>query len=228
MGYLPPMSNPAFREWNVVEGLLPQGWKEAARITGAFRRARYLAEPGPLLRLLLFHAINDSGLRETVAQAAASGIAQMSQVALLKRLRTAGDWLAWIGSAMCQSLRPQLALPRGLRPRAIDSTTVQGPAAKGIGWRLHYTLDLLTLNCDWYEVTDAKASEMLERPTLRPGDVLIGDRNFLRVPGVRAVVAAGAHVLVRIRWCHSPMVDAEGRTFRVLEKTKRVRVGQVA
>jgi hypothetical protein len=151
----------------------------------------------------------------------------MSQVALLKRLRTAGDWLAWTGAEICRGLRQKLHLPRAFRPRAIDSTTVQGPAAKGIGWRLHYTLDLLNLNCDWFELTDAKTGETLERAPLRPGDVLIGDRNFLRVPGVRAVVAAGAHLLVRMRWCHCPMIDAAGCPFRVLEKTRRLRVGQV-
>jgi hypothetical protein len=70
-------------------------WREAAREQGAFQRARYTMDPASLLRLLLFHAVNDGGLRETVAQARAAGIAEMSQVALLKRLRTSGAWLAW-------------------------------------------------------------------------------------------------------------------------------------
>ena len=43
----------------------------------AFRRARYLSDPAPLLRVLLFHAVNDGGLRESVAQARASGIVEM-------------------------------------------------------------------------------------------------------------------------------------------------------
>jgi len=221
------MGTTAVDEWGVIERLLPWGWKEAAREKRAFRRARYLSDPAPLLRLLLFHAVNDSGLRESVAQAGASGIARMSQVALLKRLRTSGDWLAWIGSELCRGFRDEPRLPEGLRPRAIDSTTVQGPAAKGIDWRVHYTLDLLNLNCDWFEVGDAKSGEALEKAPLREGDVLIGDRNFLRVPGVRAVVAAGAHVLVRMRWCHPPMVSENGRPFRVLAHTKWLRVGRV-
>ncbi|QAU22801.1 hypothetical protein EO087_01390 [Dyella sp. M7H15-1] len=101
-------------EWNVIESLLPPGWRDAAREQGAFRRARYIADPGTLLRLLLFHAVNDSGLRETVAQAEVSGIASMSQVALLKRLRTASKWLAWLCAKMCQSLRETPRLPDAL------------------------------------------------------------------------------------------------------------------
>src|SRR5215469_6532055 len=51
-------------EWRVIERLLPAGCKDAARERGAFRRARYTADPALLLRLLLFHAVNDGGLRE--------------------------------------------------------------------------------------------------------------------------------------------------------------------
>jgi len=38
----------------------------------AFRRVRYTSSPGARLRLLLFHAVNGSGLRETVVQAKAT------------------------------------------------------------------------------------------------------------------------------------------------------------
>lgn len=217
----------ADEEWKVLESLLPADWTGAARHQGAFKRARYTTDPAALLRLLLFHAVNDGGLRETVAQARASGIADMSQVALLKRLRTSGKWLAWIGAELCRSLRDEPCLPRGLRPRAVDSTTVQGPASKGTEWRVHYSLDLTTLTCDWYELTDAHGGELLERTPMKKGDVLLGDRNYLRPTGVRAAVQAGAHVLLRLRWTHSAMRDEGGRTFHALPHAKRLKVGRV-
>ncbi len=214
-------------EWSVIESLLPTGWKEAAREKKAFRRARYTMAPGPLLRVLLFHAVNQGGLRETVAQARASGIVSMSQVALLKRLRTSSDWLAWIGLQVCNQFREQPRLPAGLRPRAIDSTTVQGPASKGTEWRVHYALDLLTLSCDWFELTDAHGAELLERTPFRTGDVILADRNYLRPAGVRAALKAGAHVLIRLRWTHSAMVDEDGKAFRALTHARKVKVGKV-
>jgi hypothetical protein len=214
-------------EWNVIETLLPAGWEQAAREQKAFQRARYLTDPGTLLRLLLFHAVNDGGLRETVAQARAGGIARMSQVALFKRLRTSGDWLAWLGAELCRSLREEPRLPRGLRTRAVDSTTVQGPASQGTEWRVHYSLDLTTLNCDWCEVTDAHGAELLERTPMRKGDVLLADRNYLRPAGVQAAVNVGAHVLVRLRWTHSPMRDGRDRVFQALTQAKKLKVGQV-
>jgi hypothetical protein len=216
-------------EWGVIEKLLPAGWKEAARSQGAFRRARYLRDPAPLLRLLLFHAVNDGGLRETVAQARASGIVEMSQVALLKRLRTAGDWLAWIAGELCRTFRERPRVPQGWRLRAIDSTTVQGPASKGTEWRVHYTLDLRTLNCDWHEVTDAGGGEHLSRTPVQAGDVLLGDRNFLHARAIRRVVDAGGHVVIRLRWNHPPMVsECHGETvFQALPHARRLRVGKV-
>jgi len=214
-------------EWRVIEALLPSGWREAAKEQKAFLRARYTADPASLLRLLLFHAVNDAGLRETVAQARAGGIAEMSQVALLKRLRTSGAWLAWLGAGLCRPLREVPRLPEGLRPRAVDSTTVQGPASKGTEWRVHYALDLVSLNCDWLELTDAHGAELLERTPMRRGDVLIADRNYLRPACVRAAIEAGAHVLVRLRWTHPPMIDERGRPFHALLHARRLKVGQV-
>jgi hypothetical protein len=214
-------------EWGVIERLLPEGGMEAARETRAFLRARYLDSPAPLLRILLFHAVNDAGMRETMAQARASGIAELSQVALFKRLRTAGDWLAWLGAGLCRRLRDEPSLPKGLRPRVVDSTTIQGPASKGITWRLHYALDLRTLTCDWFEVTDVHGGEFLERTPLTPGDVVLADRNFLRPEGVRAAGQNHGHVLIRMRWTHPAMVTPEGNQFQAVTHAGKLSAGKI-
>jgi hypothetical protein len=214
-------------EWAIIEQLLPAGWEEAARRCGAFQRARYIKEPGRLLRTLLFHAVTETGLRETAAQLRASGIAELSQVALLKRLRTSGEWLAWLGQELCREWRDHPALPAALRLRAVDSTTVQGPASKDTQWRVHYTLNLRTLSCDWHALTDRHGGERLDRVPVRAGDVLLGDRNFLQPAGIRAVTAAGGQVLIRLRWNHSAMRDGRGRRFHALERARALRVGKV-
>lgn len=214
-------------EWRVIESLLPTGWEESARTTNAFRRVRYTREPSELLRLLLFHAVNGTGLRETVAQAKAAGLASMSQVGLYKRLRTSGAWLDWIAGSLCASFRERPRPADGMRLRALDSTTIQGPASKGTEWRLHYTVSLSTLSCDWHELTDATGSELLERTPVTPGDVLIADRNYLRAEGARAVVSAGGDLVVRMRWTHPVMTDAKGRKFSALTRARRLRVSAV-
>jgi hypothetical protein len=79
-------------DWVVIESLLPPGWKEAARTTGALRRERGFDSPGTLLRVLLMHLVDGCSLRETAARAQAGGLAQVSDVALLNRLRSCGEW----------------------------------------------------------------------------------------------------------------------------------------
>lgn len=214
-------------EWKIIYGLLPKGWQEAARSTGAFRRARYITDPGVLLRLLLFHAVHDGGLRETVGLARAGGLVEMSQVALLKRLRTSGDWLSWIARETCTNLRASPRLPGSWRIRAIDSTSISGPMSTGTDWRVHYAINLSTLDCDWHEVTDVHGGELLERTPIAKGDLILADRNYLRLAGLEAVVKAEAQVLIRLRWSHLAMSDASGRPFKALRYAKRLKAGQV-
>ena len=213
-------------EWSVIETLLPEGWSQSARDTGAFRRARYVKEPREILRLLLFHAVSGTGERETLREAKVAGLAQMSQVGFHKRLRTSGAWLEWIAAGLCEGLRN--SRPEGSRRvRAIDSTCISRPGSDSTDWRLHYTIDLRTLQCDWHQLTDHTGGESLDRTSVGKGDVLLGDRNFLRPTAVRSVADAGGDVIVRLRWTHSPMVDGDGRPFKALARARSLRVGEV-
>jgi hypothetical protein len=214
-------------EWRLITGLLPAGWEEAARTCGAFKRARFMQEPGELLRLLLYHAVNDGSLRTTVTQAKAAGIASMSPVALFKRLRTSAAWLEWIAAGLCQQLRDGPPVPEGLRLRAIDGSSISKPGSKGTDWRLHYMLDLRTLACDWLELTDASGGEAIARAPVKPGDVILGDRNFSHLGDLQYAASRGAHVLVRLRWRHAAMRTPGRRKFRALDAVEQLKVGEV-
>ena len=72
-------------EWDLLAGFLPDGWRGAARTTGALRRARGVKDPDVLLRLILLHAAAGLSLRQTVARASVAGLADITDVALLKR-----------------------------------------------------------------------------------------------------------------------------------------------
>ncbi len=214
-------------EWAVIERLLPQGWQAAARQLGAFRRARYIDNPSTLLRVLLFHAVAGSPLRQTVALLRAAGVADISQVALLKRLRGSVDWLAWIAAELCRGLRERSCLPEALRVRVVDSTTVQGPGSQTTQWRLHYGLDLTSLQCDWQELTDAHGGESLARLPVRRGDVILGDRAFFTQRGMAHLAQAGAYAVTRLRWRHARLLDPQGQVFRALDSARTLAAGQV-
>jgi hypothetical protein len=74
-------------EWEFLTDLLPQDWREQARTTGALRRARGVSSADCLLQLILMHTATGLSLRQTVVRARQQSIADISDVALLKRLR---------------------------------------------------------------------------------------------------------------------------------------------
>src|SRR3970040_2240924 len=81
-------------EWGVLASLLPEGWREMARETGAMRRARGgVRSPETLLQLLLLHVGTGLSLKQAVARAQVQGLASVTDVALLKRLRSSEGWL---------------------------------------------------------------------------------------------------------------------------------------
>jgi hypothetical protein len=64
--------------------------EQSARDTKAFLRARAVATGVDLLRLILTYCLSGRGLRSTAAWATATGLADLSNVALLQRLRRCG------------------------------------------------------------------------------------------------------------------------------------------
>src|SRR6266480_3832712 len=75
------------QDWDVVIQMLPAQWEAKAVELGAVRRLRGFGSVGSLLRVLLIHLADGCSLRETAVRASAGGLAAVSDVALLKRLR---------------------------------------------------------------------------------------------------------------------------------------------
>jgi hypothetical protein len=80
-----------------------------AEQTGAFVRARKIENPEVLLRLVLMWAVAERSLMDTAAIAAEAGLADVSDVALVKRFAKAADWLAALVSELLVDAPPPLA-----------------------------------------------------------------------------------------------------------------------
>lgn len=89
-------------EWEFLTDFLPRGWREQARTTGALRRARGIANADRLLQLILMHTATGLSLRQTVVRAREQSLADISDVALLKRLRSSEPWLRQLTSQMTE------------------------------------------------------------------------------------------------------------------------------
>ena len=94
--------------WAVLRSFLPVDWQEKAEESGALKRRRKFEGADALHRTLSIHSADGRSLRETVVRAKQGGIASISDVALLKRVRAAGEWLGW----MVEQLMGHWAHPR--------------------------------------------------------------------------------------------------------------------
>ena len=185
-------------DWNVLLSFLPSDWEALAAKHGALTRLRGFDSAESLLRTLMIHLGQGCSLRETAVRAQRGGVAAVSDVAILKRLRRAEAWL----QALCQCLCETLHVPRVLgrhRLIAVDATCISEPGSTGTDWKLHYALELPSLTCVHFELTGASGAEKFERFTLGPGDLVLADRAYCGIPGLRWVLAQGADALVRMK-----------------------------
>lgn len=220
------------QDWDVVMQMLPAQWEAKAVELGAVRRQlRSFSGVASVLRVLLIHLADGCSLRETAVRARAGGLADVSDVALFKRLRSCGDWFQW----MTQELTAAMALPQasqailpGRRVRLIDGSTVCEPGATGSTWRLHYSLNLHTLGCDEVHVTDASEGESLTRYSIEPGDVVMADRGYANRRGLLHVVQRQADVLLRIGLTQIALQDDKGQALALLPLLRKLRTGQAA
>lgn len=217
-------------EWGVLASLLPEKWRELARETGAIRRARGAVDgPETLLQVLLLHVAGGLSLKQAVARAQTQGLATMSDVALLKRLRSSEDWLREMARLMfgaSRFARPACA-PAGRRLRAVDATTVEEPGATGTDWRVHWSVGLLDLRCDFFAVTDARGVETYERVPVERGDILLADRGYCHRKGVAHVLGKGGDVVVRLHSTNFPLLaPGGGKAFGLLPRLRSLPAGR--
>lgn len=224
---------PLQEDWPVLLALFPPEWEELARQTGAVARLRGFESVEDLLRTLLLHVGRGWSLRETAVHAKLAGVAEVSDVTLLNRLRQSEGWLRQLCERLFQengvSLEPVL---KGRPVRLLDATTVREPGKTGSQWRLHYSLRLPTLECDYFELTSARGrgtGEKLGRFAFRAGEVILADAGYSHPPGIAAVVGQRADVCVRLNPASVPVLDEHGYPFPLLKRLRGLRrAGQIA
>ena len=205
-------------DWQTLTGLLPEGWEEQARPLGALKRTRKVKDAGQLLRFILMHVGPGLSLAQAVARAAQCGLPEISDVALMDRMKASEAWVRW----MCQGLLEErcrglegMRLRGGYRVMAVDSTTIQEPGATGTDWRLHYAIGLPGLFCEQAQLTDSKGGESLCRFEIRKGDLVMGDRNFCKRGQIKHVLGQGGEVLLRWHSTALPLFDGGGNPVDV-------------
>jgi len=218
-------------QWPCLLGFLPphEELEASARELGALRRRRGVDSAATLLRLGLAYSMNDMSLRQTAAWAEAAEVASLSDVALLNRLRNASEWFGHVlARKLAERSRCDGTAPGQWRLRLVDATHVSGPGARGTQWRLHVGWDLGRSVIDSVDLTDEHGAESFLRFQWKVGDVAIADRGYGHRRGLAAVLAAGAHFIVRAPWQNLPLERPDGGPFDLLAALRQLGEAGVA
>jgi hypothetical protein len=191
----------------------PQSELDASAFrTGALKRKRLIDSASTLLRLILVYGFCGLSLRDTAAWAEASGLASISDVALLKRLRHAAPWMGHLLAIKLAERAPPPSLRASeLNLRLVDATTISQPGSTGTDWRVHLGFNLRALAIDHVELTDSSGGETLTRFQFAPGDVVLGDRGYAHRRGIYSVHRQGGDFIVRLNWQTVPLQHRDGR-----------------
>src|ERR1035438_7979720 len=174
--------------WQVLRSVFPPGWEQLGRTSGAVKRLRGFTSLESLLRTLLMHVGCGWSLRETAVQAKLAGIADVSDVTLLNRLRQSEEWLRQLCQQLWKengvSLEPAL---KGQPGRLGDATVVKEPGKSGGQWRMHCSIRLPCLECGHFDLTPVKGKntgERLGRFGLQAGELVLADAGYSKPPRV--------------------------------------------
>lgn len=208
-------------DWKVLTTLFPSNWRELAASSGALKGLRKDKGEENLLRTLLIHLGCGYSLRETVTCARQAGLADMSDVALLKRLKKCKGWL----HALCMELLSErgtiLGRPKPYPIRIFDATHVAEPGKTGSIWRVHYSILAPSMHCDFFRITPIEGvgtGESFLRFPINKGDLILADRGYSLASGIEHVHLSGAFVTVRFSPSNVLTTDLEGKKFDLLSQ----------
>lgn len=202
--------------WAQVKDKLGIDLEQTARETKAIQRRRAILSASDLLRLILMYALSDWSLRLVGGWAMLQGIGYLSDVAILKHLRTSRAWLALlVGEFLQRRCEALKALP-GLRLRLIDATCIQHPGSQQINWRVHLSYDLGQGCVDGVELTNVSGGESLQRFTPTNHEIWIADGAYPTAKGMGPILLKGAGLIVRSNWRNVPLYTENGQRFSVL------------
>jgi hypothetical protein len=211
-------------EWQTLLSFVPGELDELAKRTGAVHRWREVRSGSDLLRLCLVYSDDEMSLRMTSAWSRSSGIAELSDVGVLKRLRQAPEFLRAVASSLFPKARP---LGTRLRIKVLDATTISRQRTRGGDYRVHLTYDLSDGLIAGVELTDVRGAERLDRAFAGSGDVVVADRGYPSRKALHAVSETGAQVVIRIHPGSVPMRAVDGSKVDPLDLAGALEVGGI-
>ena len=214
-------------DWLVLASMFPADWKRMAIESRATKGLRKNKSVEDLLRTLLIHLGCGYSLRETVVRARESGLADMSDVALMKRLKKSESWLHGLCCALFAERGMDMEAPAGRELRLFDATTVREQGQTGSLWRIHYSVRFPSLKCDHFRLSEAEGEgtgESFAQFPIAHGDMVVADRGYCTFNGIAHVAGQGGTLTVRVAPHNIRLLESlEAKEFPLLRRLSSVR-----
>lgn len=206
---------------NIIE-LLPEGYKEACWETKAMSRKKGIQDEEILLTLCLFYAY-DRSLIDTQNYAKTFLSIRISDVGFMKRFVRCKDWIKWINQHMAKDEHQMYVKPEQLesfRVMAIDASDIVSKGAVKQIWRLHYAVNLFSMNSEIFQITPEETGESLKNFALQPNDLVLADRIYATITGMEHCQKSGADFILRLKSKAFQLYDSDGNKILLSDLLK--------
>ena len=182
--------------------LLPEGYEKECYEKKAIRRKRTIKNPLDLIVLLLYYLYDNHSLVDVSQFAILKNIGKISDTALIKRFVQCKDWIQWLISEMLPNEIIHYKKPKELEPYrviAVDASDIVQKGAVKKTWHLHYGIDLFSLTCNQFKLTEQSTGESLKNFNIEEKDLTIADRAYGTITSIEHCLKRGGEFIIRIK-----------------------------
>lgn len=213
-----------------ILSLLPEGWEEKARETGAFTRSRKIQNAEELLRMNLLYLTSGGSFGRTSAMLKLTGKTSLNKNAVYERVKKSSDWLQWMCENICRQEGQLVEAPawlEGHRVCLVDATDEAKRGSTTTDYRMHYCVELFHLKLVEMHLTSARVGEKLSNFTqFQKGDIVVADRAYPSIKGMVHLEKQKVDYVLRLRSNAFYLYNEKGERIELSEQLEDLDVGK--
>jgi hypothetical protein len=218
------------KQFEDLLSVLPEGWQDKAKETGALIRGRSIKTAEDLLKLNLLYLTEGKSFGNTAAFLSLTGSYKLNKTAVYKRIAGSGEWLRWMCEKVNRGGRATGIKPEWLGDKGIclvDASEEPVFGNKEKQYRLHYAVNLYTLEMKEMLLTGQERGESLENfKSLGPEDAVMGDRAYGNIKNIEYLKERGSGFILRIKTNAFNIYNGRMRKTSVPSLFKGVKPGE--
>lgn len=150
----------------------------------------------------MYYLYDNHSLVDVSQFAILKNIGKLSDTALIKKFIQCKDWIQWLIVKMIPNEIIHDKKPKELEPYhviAVDASDIIQKGAVKKTWHLHYGIDLFSLTCNQFKLTEQFTGESLKNFDMKEKDLIIADRAYGTIRSIEHGLKSGGDFIIRIK-----------------------------